>query len=138
MSLAQPTDSAQSTMVTFTESGSLHLDASVAATYFPADALVAVPRANELWLLPLTGPEVGGLLLKQINPRGDRATVIWEFFPAGVPVGEHRAGWDAAAGALRVSIGRPTIGECSPVVPTGPFVTDKAEPIRRTEPRESP
>lgn len=92
--------------VEFTADGSLWLAADVAATYFPSDALVAVPRGDELWLLPLVGPEGGGLLLKQRNTRGDRSTLIWEAVQAAAvqPVGERSAAWDESNGALRVSL----------------------------------
>lgn len=92
--------------VEFTADGSLRLAAEVARTYFPADALVAVPRGNELWLMPLVSTEGGGLLLKQRNPRGDRSTLIWEALPPGAaPVGERDAVWDHDNGALRVDLG---------------------------------
>lgn len=91
--------------VTFTGEGSLRLDAAVAERYFPADALVAVRRDDELWLLPLIGPEGGGLLLKQRNAAGDRSTLIWEALPADEPpIGEREAVWDANHGALRVAL----------------------------------
>ena len=91
--------------VTFTADGSLRLSAEVAREYFPSDALVAMTRGDELWLMPLVGPEGGGLLLKQRNPRGDRSTLIWEALPPErPPVGERPATWDIANGALRVSL----------------------------------
>ncbi|MEZ5215039.1 MAG: hypothetical protein R2705_13885 [Ilumatobacteraceae bacterium] len=91
--------------VEFTGEGSMRLTAEVAQAYFPSDALVAVPRGDELWLMPLVGPEGGGLLLKQRNPRGDRSVLIWEALPPeSPPVGTRTAIWDAANGALRVSL----------------------------------
>ncbi len=91
--------------VEFTADGSLRLTAEVAGEFFPSDALVAVPRGDELWLMPLIGPEGGGLLLKQRNPRGDRSALIWEALPPeSPPVGERTAIWDAANGALRVTL----------------------------------
>lgn len=92
--------------VEFTVDGSLHLDAELAGRFFPTDSLVAVPRGDELWLMPLVGPEGGGLLLKQRNRRGDRSTLIWEAVQheAAPPVGSRRAIWDEANGALRVSL----------------------------------
>jgi hypothetical protein len=92
--------------VEFTPDGSLRLSADVALRYFPADALVAVPRGSELWLMPLVSAEGGGLLLKQRTPSGDRSTLIWEALPPGAsPVGERVAIWDDANGALRVELG---------------------------------
>ena len=92
--------------VEFTADGSLRLSAELARTYFPSDALVAVPRGDELWLMPLVGPEGGGLLLKQRNLQGDRSTLIWEALQASArqPVGECQAVWDESSGALRVSL----------------------------------
>ena len=92
------------TTVEITADGDLRLTAEVAARYFPADALVAVLRGDELWLLPLVGPEGGGLLLKQRNRRGDRSALIWEALPADRPVGERAAVWDGCNGALRVDV----------------------------------
>ena len=96
--------------VEFTADGSLRLSAEVAGRHFPADALVAVPRGAELWLLPLTGPEGGGLLLKQRNRRGDRSTLIWEALetcpPDRRPTGPRPALWDDTNGALRVALER--------------------------------
>lgn len=90
--------------VELTDDGYLRLEAAVAATYFPGDALVALPRGAELWLLPLVGPEGGGLLLKQRNPLGDRSALVWEALPPGAPLGRRRAIWDDGNGALRVDL----------------------------------
>ncbi len=92
------------TTVEFTPAGDLRLSAEVATRYFPADSLVAVLRDHELWLLPLVGPEGGGLLLKQRNARGDRSTLVWESLPPVAPVGERAAVWDEGNGALRVDV----------------------------------
>lgn len=96
--------------VEFTADGSLRLSADVAGRHFPSDALVAVPRGDELWLLPLTGPEGGGLLLKQRNAVGDRSTLIWEALdachPDHRPTGARPARWDDTNGALRVALAR--------------------------------
>ncbi len=96
-----PTSPAQ---VVFTADGYLRMTADVAAAFFPSDALVAVPRGAELWLMPLVGPEGGGLLLKQRNARGDRSTLIWEALPDDPPTGERPAVWDEQNGALRVAL----------------------------------
>jgi hypothetical protein len=92
--------------VELTADGYLRLEATVAADFFPSDALVAASRGDELWLMPLVGPEGGGLLLKQRNPAGDRSTLIWEALPAGAPVGRRQAFWDNENGALRVDLAR--------------------------------
>lgn len=84
-----------------TDQGYLHLDAALAATYFPNDLLIALVRQPELWLLPTRGPEAGGLLLKQRNARGDRSVVIWEVLPPQTKPGLRPAFWDEQRGALR-------------------------------------
>jgi hypothetical protein len=91
-------------MVEITEQGDLRLTAEVAAEFFPTDSLVAVLRGTELWLMPLTGPESGGLLLKQRNTRGDRSALIRESLPEDPPCGLCDAVWDANSGALRVDV----------------------------------
>ncbi|HEV2637784.1 MAG TPA: hydrogenase maturation protease [Actinocrinis sp.] len=90
--------------VEFTEDGYLRLDARLAARRFPSDAAVALLRDEQLWLLPLIGPQSGGLLLKQRNPAGDRAVLIREVLKDEVPVGERRAAWDGDQGALRIEL----------------------------------
>lgn len=90
--------------VEITADGNLRLTAEMAAKYFPADSLVAVTRGDELWLMPLIGPEGGGLLLKQRNARGDRSTLIWEALPPNPPTGRCPAVWDETNGALRVAL----------------------------------
>lgn len=93
--------------VEFTADGYLRLDADVADRYFPGDSLVAIPSGRELWLLPLVGPEGGGLLLKKRNRRGDRSTLIWEALPDPAPVGRRQAVWDQQRAALRVDVTGP-------------------------------
>lgn len=90
--------------VEITPDGNLRISADVAAKYFPADSLVAVPRGHELWLMPLVGPEGGGLLLKQRNAQGDRSTLIWEALPENATTGHRPAVWDERGGALRVDV----------------------------------
>ena len=101
----EPASADGSVVVSFTSSGYLRLDAATAAQFFPNDSLVAVPRGDELWLMPLIGPEGGGLLLKQRNLAGDRTTLVWEAFAEDPPVGERPAFWDHDNGALRVAVG---------------------------------
>ncbi len=93
-----------SVTVEITPEGDLRIDVDVARQFFPGDALVAVPRGSELWLIPLTGPEGGGLLLKQRNARGDRSTLIWEALPTDASRGLRQAVWDPTNGALRVDL----------------------------------
>lgn len=92
--------------VELTADGYVRLDADVAAEFFPSDAVVAIRRGSELWLMPLIGPQGGGLLLKQRNARGDRSALVWEALPDGYATGAREAVWDAERGALRVDIGR--------------------------------
>lgn len=91
--------------VELTADGYVRLDADVATTFFPSDSLVAVRRGDELWLLPLIGPQGGGLLLKQRNARGDRAALVWEALAGSDATGVREAVWDPANGALRVDLG---------------------------------
>lgn len=91
--------------VEFTDDGYLRLGSRLAAHRFPADAAVAALRDGELWLLPLSRPQSGGLLLKQRNLAGDRAVLVREALDDRVPVGVHEAIWDAEQGALRIPLG---------------------------------
>ncbi|MFC7655228.1 hypothetical protein ACFQV8_00465 [Pseudonocardia benzenivorans] len=84
--------------VEFTDDGYLRLGARLAAHRFPADAAVAALRDGELWLVPLSRPQSGGLLLKQRNLAGDRAVLVRETLEDRVPVGVHEAIWDAEQG----------------------------------------
>lgn len=90
--------------VEFTAEGYLRLSAVLAASRFPSDAVVAVPRDGELWMFPLRGPSSGGLLLKQRNPVGDRAVLIHEVLADGFPVGVRPAFWDDEHKALRIPL----------------------------------
>ncbi|MFN8373062.1 MAG: hydrogenase maturation protease [Anaerolineae bacterium] len=90
--------------VNFTEHGYLYIPADIARRYFPEDVLVALVKGAELWLLPLRGVAAGGLLLKQRNPAGDRAVIIWETLHPRTPCGMRPAFWDEERGALRVAL----------------------------------
>lgn len=94
--------------VELTDSGYVRLPAELAARWFPGDALVAIRRDHELWLLPLVGHQAGGILLKQRNPRGDRSALVWEALDpdtgGGLPAGPRSAHWDDGNGALRVDL----------------------------------
>ena len=102
--------SAESVSVDFTAEGYLRLDAALAASRFPSDAVAAVARDGELWLYPLRGPSSGGLLLKQRNIAGDRAVLIHEVLADGFPVGVRAAFWDDAHKALRIPLLEQGIG----------------------------
>ena len=84
--------------------GYLRMDATLAASRFPSDAVAVVPRDGELWLFPLRGPSSGGLLLKQRNLAGDRSVLIRELLPDGFPPGVHAASWDDEHKALRIPL----------------------------------
>jgi hydrogenase maturation protease len=93
--------------VEFTSGGGVRLDAAAAERYFPGDALVAMPKGEELWLVPLIGTQAGGLLLKRRNAAGDRAALVAEALQRCVhanPVGIRRATWDPEHGAVRVAL----------------------------------
>lgn len=95
--------------VELTADGYVRIAADIAARFFPGDALVAMARGAELWLIPLIGPQGGGLLLKQRNARGDRAALVWEALPPGdTPRGVRAAYWDGEAGAVRVDLSVPS------------------------------
>ena len=86
-----------------TEGGYLRLDAAVAERFFPSNSLVAMMRSEgELALLPVIGPEAGGLMVKQRNAAGDRAVLIHEHLPKGWMPGRFPASWDDDDGAMRV------------------------------------
>ncbi|MGB3483736.1 MAG: hydrogenase maturation protease [Mycobacterium sp.] len=91
--------------VEFTADGYLRLDAALAAGRFPSDAVAAVLRDDDLWLIPLRGPRSGGLLLKQRNPAGDRSLLIHEVLGDLLPTGRCAASWDDAQRALRIPLG---------------------------------
>lgn len=91
--------------VEFTADGYIRLDAALAASRFPSDAVVAVVRDGALWLVPLRGPRSGGLLLKQRNPAGDRTTLVREVLEDHIPTGVQSAFWDDAQAALRIPLG---------------------------------
>jgi hydrogenase maturation protease len=93
--------------VEFTEDGYLRIDAQLAGKRFPSSAAVALVRDGQLWLLPLRGPQSGGLLLKQRNPAGDRSALVRDVLSDRIPVGVRPAVWDDDQGALRVSLEEP-------------------------------
>lgn len=93
--------------VEFTADGYLRIDARLAGQRFVSGAAVALVREGQLWLLPLRGPQSGGLLLKQRNPAGDRSALVRDVLSDRIPVGVRRAVWDDDQGALRVSLEEP-------------------------------
>lgn len=100
----RPPGDAEAT-VELTADGYLRLDATLAAARFPSDAVVAVLRGDDLWLIPLRGPRSGGLLLKQRTPAGDRSVLVREQLRETSLSGEFRAFWDDEQSALRIPLG---------------------------------
>ncbi|CAN5496819.1 hydrogenase maturation protease [soil metagenome] len=90
--------------IEFTDDGYLRLDNELAASRFPSDAVTALIREADFWLIPLRGPRSGGLLLKQRNLAGDRTTLVREVLMDRIPTGIHQAFWDDAQGALRIPL----------------------------------
>lgn len=90
--------------IEFTADGYIRLDAALAASRFPSDAVAVVKRDDALWLIPLRGPRSGGLLLKQRNPAGDRTTLVREVLEDHIPIGIQRAFWDDEQAALRIPL----------------------------------
>lgn len=90
--------------VEFTPDGYLRLAASLAAGRFPSDAVAAVMRDDDLWLIPLRGPRSGGLLLKQRNPAGDRSVLVREVVCDRPLPAVSAAFWDDDQKALRIPL----------------------------------
>lgn len=90
--------------VEITPDGYLRLQADLAASRFPSDAVAAVVRDGALWLIPLRGPSSGGLLLKQRNPAGDRAALVREVLGDDFPTGMRPAFWDDTQKAMRIPL----------------------------------
>ncbi|GAA1392190.1 hydrogenase maturation protease [Pseudonocardia kongjuensis] len=90
--------------VEFTADGYLRLPARLAAGRFPSDAAIAAVRDDDLWLVPLTGPRSGGLLLKQRNPAGDRSVLVREVLGERVVSGPRPTAWDDEQKALRIPL----------------------------------
>lgn len=86
-----------------TSTGYLHIPAEV-AVQFPTRTAIALVRGEELWLMPVSHPGAGGLLLKIRNPRGDRSLYVQEQLPEGVPPGVRDAVWDEKIGAFRIPL----------------------------------
>lgn len=91
-------------VVEFTPDGYLRLDRDLAKLRFPSDAAVAILRGEELVLIPLRGPESGGLILKQRTAAGDRSLLVREVLHDREPTGRRRAVWDDAQGALLIRL----------------------------------
>jgi len=88
----------------FTSHGYLVLSAETAQRFFPGDTILVMRRDRELWLLPTRGAAGGGMVLKQRNPRGDRAVLVREVLDDARIVGVRAAFWDARQGMLRVAL----------------------------------
>jgi hypothetical protein len=86
-----------------TSTGYLHIPAEEAVR-FPTGTAIALVRGEELWIMPVSHPGAGGLLLKLRNSRGDRSVFVQELLPEGVPPGVRTAVWDDKLGALRIPL----------------------------------
>jgi hydrogenase maturation protease len=108
LSPLRPVPEADADTVEFTDDGYLRLAATLAATRFPSDAVVAVVRDGAFWLVPLRGPRSGGLLLKQRTPEGDRSVLVREVLGDSFRAGVYAAYWDDAQAALKIPLGLET------------------------------
>lgn len=90
--------------VELTSGGYLYLNAELASTCFPHDAVVATMDAGDLVLWPTSGAFAGGLPLKQRNRAGDRCVLISEIVPADASPGLKEAIWDDQQFRLRVAL----------------------------------
>ena len=90
--------------VELTSSGYLYLNAELASTRFPNDAVVATLDAGSLVLWPTSGAFAGGLPLKQRNRAGDRCVLISEILPSETSPGMKEAVWDDERFRLCVSL----------------------------------
>jgi hypothetical protein len=86
-----------------TSTGYLHISAEEAAR-FPTGTVIVLVRGEELWLLPVSHPGAGGLLLKIRNSRGDRSVFVQDLLPEGVHPGVRDAVWDEKLGAIRIPL----------------------------------
>jgi hypothetical protein len=86
-----------------TSTGYLHIPAEEAVR-FPTGTAIALVRGEELWIMPVSHPGAGGLLLKLRNSRGDRSLFVQELLPEGVPPGVRVAVWDDKLVALRIPL----------------------------------
>jgi hydrogenase maturation protease len=94
--------------VAFTKRGYLIIGAQLARAFFPTDAVIALQRGRELWILPVSNRAAGGLLLKQRNTAGDRSVLVWHVMPNEESFdGSRSAWWDPENAALRIELDTP-------------------------------
>jgi hypothetical protein len=86
-----------------TSSGYLHIPAEEAVR-FPTGTAIVLIRGEELWIMPVSHPGAGGLLLKVRNSRGDRSVFVQDLLPSDVSPGVRDAEWDDRLGALRIPL----------------------------------
>jgi hypothetical protein len=87
------------------EDGYLLVPATVAETYFSrCMSVIVVPKGMQFTILPLPTDVQGGLLFKRINKSGDRAVLVWELLPPGIPFGKKKAVWSSEEKGLVVSL----------------------------------
>ncbi len=91
--------------VILNEDGYLIIPGQVAERYFNSSiSVIVVPQGMQFTIIPMANDTQGGLLLKRINKEGDRAVLLWELLPPGVPAGPKKAVWEEDKGGLVVSL----------------------------------
>jgi len=108
--------------VEITEVGNLRIPAALAAQRFPADVCLAQLSGDELVLVPLVGPEHGGLVLKQYTVAGDRSVLISEVCGFEPVAGVFPVAWDGDRGVLRVLLSRTVEAQAGNGVAAGSVV----------------
>ena len=98
-------EDAATDMVELTADGYLHLSATLAGKYFPADVCGALLEGSTLYLLPIRSQANGGHLLKQRNASGDRSMLVREVLADEKRVGIFSTRWEEERGALAVELG---------------------------------
>ncbi|NPA41937.1 MAG: hydrogenase maturation protease [Aquificae bacterium] len=95
----------RSVEVELTEEGYIKIPASIAKEKFSGSMSVLVlPRGMDFYIIPLPTDRQGGLILKRINSKGDRAVLVWELLPPGVKPGPKKAFWNEEEKSLVVSL----------------------------------
>ena len=92
--------------VEFTADGYLRLDAALAASRFPSDAVAAVGARRRPVADPVAWAAQRGSAAQTAHPAGDRATLIREVLADRIPEGVREAFWDDANKALRIPLDR--------------------------------
>ncbi len=87
------------------EDGYMIIPNDIAEKYFSTSmTAIVIPKGMQFTIIPLSNDKQGGLLLKKINSKGDRALLIWEMLPPGIKYGKKKAIWSEEEGGLVVSL----------------------------------